>query len=448
MQSSRKLKLIAPVLAMLCSANSHAINGVYDYGMGQINRGMGGAGVAMPKDAFATVINPAGLGVLDHKADAGIALYFPDMYSRFGQSAAGVGILDAPAGTYNTKQRVFFLPDAAYVYHHDWRNHFGVSVNSIGGFGSRYTTSKHATVLGVQVPRRGVLGDGTIVSSLKIGSLNGTYNYFLMPNFGVGLTLSYYMQAFESRGSQGLQTFTKTFLSGGGVPTKLSNNGTDYNHGVGATAGVWYRYNKQLALAATATPKISMTKFEDYKDLLVNGGELDIPARYAAGINITPNNQLDLVVDVVQIMNKDVDAYGNNSRALFDGRCLPGPGAVPGSCVGGKNGPGFGWSNQTLLKVGGAYKLSSRDTVRLGFSYGNRIGHPDDVVINTFAPGSAARLITSAGYSRTMPCYTLNTFLTFIPSQTMSGINELSVAQAQTVKVKVAGVGFGFGVSV
>lgn len=445
-------KMTALALLSIAASSSLAINGVFDYGMGQINRGMGGAGVAMPQDAFATVINPAGLGAIDHKLDAGIAIYFPLMYSKWGSGASAFPFspIAAPAGKYDSKESVFVLPDVAYAYHYDRRNHFGFSANAIGGFGSRYTTSKHATVFGAPVARRGVLGDGTIIASLKIGSLNASYNYWVLPELSLGVTLSYYIQAFKSAGSQGLAPFTETFTSSFGAvtPTKLSNNGTDFNHGVSATLGGLYRFNKQFAVGASGTPRVKMTKMKDYRDLLVNHGELDIPAKYTVGANFTPNKHLDIVVDLVRILNKDVDIYGNNSRALFDGRCsLGSPALTPSACIGGKDGPGFGWSNQTLLKVGGAYKLNSRDTVRLGVSYGNKIGHTGDIVINTLAPGSAAKWITSAGYSRTMPTYKLNTFLTLIPSQSLSGINELSVGAAQTVKVKVAGVGFGVGVS-
>ncbi len=441
---------IATVMVLSVS-QAYAINGVFDYGFGQINRGMGGAGVAKPQDAYATIINPAGIGVVDHKFDAGVAVYFPDMYSKWGAGTSAplppppFAPLSAPAGTFDSKTHVFVMPDIGYLFHYNQQHHFGVSLDSIGGFGTKYRTHRVGTLFGVPAPDDGVLGNGTVISSLKIGSLNASYNYFFCPQLSFGLTGSFYVQAFKSAGAQGLAPFTQTALTGG-VATKLSNNGTDYNHGFGATAGVLYRFNNHFSIAAAATPKVKMTKLDDYKDLLVHRGELDIPARYSAGVNISPRADLSLLIDVVKIMNKKVGTYGHNSRALFDGRCTPGT-ATPGDCVGGDNGPGFGWSNQTLLKVGAEYKYSPRDVFRLGFSYGNRIGHEEDIVINTLAPGSAARLITSAGYTRSMPCYKLNTFLTYIPSQTMSGVNELSVGAAQTVKVKVAGIGLGFGVS-
>ena len=449
-----KFPIYKTTLLALIAMNSYGINGVFDYGMGQINRGMGGAGVALPQDAYAPVINPAGIGFVNHKLDAGAAVYFPMMYSKWGAGTSSGGFPPAPLaaaeGTFHSKTAVFVMPDFGYLYHHDRQNHFGLSLNSIGGFGTKYSTNRIGSVSGAPAPRDGVLGDGTIVSDLKIGSLNASYNYFLMPNLSVGLTGSFYVQAFKSRGAQGLAASTETFLAsdGASTPTKLSNNGTDYNHGVMATAGVLYKFSKEIAFAASGTPKVSMTKMHDYKDLLANHGELDIPAKYSLGVSVTPDEQLSFVVDLVRILNEDVDTYGNNSRALFDGRCgLGSPIVNPSSCVGGKNGIGFGWSNQTLLKTGAEYKINSKEAVRLGFSLGNRIGHKEDIVVNTLAPGAAAKLITSAGYSRVMPGYMLNTFLTYIPSQTMTGVNELSVGAAQTVKIKVGGVGFGFGVS-
>lgn len=449
-QILKNTSLTAAVSAIcaLAGNNANAINGVFDYGVGQITRGMGGAGIAMTQDAFAGFINPAGLGLVNHSFDAGAAIYFPDMYSKYGAGTVGPGPtnpLAPPQGKFESQIKVFFMPDIGYVRHYNQRNHFALAINALGGFGTKYSTNKSATVF-PGVPSRGLMGDGTVVSSLKIGEFSGSYNYFINRNLSIGLTLGLFVQDFKSAGSQGLAPFTKTSMGSGGTatPTKLSNNGNDYNYGLGGTAGILYRFNNYFAIGATAMPKVNMTKMKDYKDLLPNGGELDIPARYAAGVNIAPNDRINLLFDVVRIENKKVGAYGHNSQALFNGQCNP---FNTSACFGGKNGPGFGWQNQTVMKIGGAYKLNARDTVRLGVSYGNRIAKKQDIVVNTLAPGAAAKLLTSAGYSRDMKCYTLNSFLTYIPSQELSGINQFSAGAAQKVRIKIGGIGFGFGAS-
>ena len=458
---ARKIASMTTLLGLSSiGLNALAINGVYDYGMGQINRGMGGAGTAMPADAFATVINPAGLGEVKHNFDAGAAVYFPLMYSKFSEGTASglpdVRPIAGAPGKFDSKMHVFFMPDLAYLFHMDKNNHFGLSANAIGGFGTKYQTKRFASVVNTPVPvgttiSQGLLGDGTVYSSLKIGSLNASYNYVVDQFFSVGLTLSYYVQAFESKGAQGLAAFTTRALQNDGntaLINKLSNNGNDYNQGVGITFGALIKPYRNLTLAFTGTPTVKMSKMKDYKDLFPNKGELDIPGKYVAAARYQASDRLDLVFDAVRILNREVDVYGNNSRALFDGRCVSvSPNFNSEQCVGGKDGVGFGWSNQTLLKVGGAYKLSSRDTVRLGVSYGNRIAHSKDILINILAPGAAAKWITSAGYSRKMNNYNLNSFLTVIPKQSMDGQNELSAGSAQKIKFEVAGVGFGLGIS-
>lgn len=460
-----KLTKILTILSSIMSLHtSYAINGVFDYGYGQINRGMGGAGTAMPQDAYATIINPSGINEVKHNFDAGVAIYFPDLYADYGAGTAAfipsVKPLAGAPGKFDSEMPVFFMPDAAYVFHQDQKNHFGLSASSIGGFGSKYQTDKNASVfvappVGPAVaPAHGLFGDGTVYSSLKIGSLNASYNHVIDQYFSFGVTLSYYVQAFESRGSAGLAAFSRrSLLAGTGVAPitaapNISNNGTDYNHGVGATIAATIKPLSNVTLAFSATPTVKMTKMKEYKDLLVNNGELDIPGRYVAGIRYQANDKLDLVTDIVRIMNSQVDTYRNNSRSLFDGRCAAGSAVLaPDQCMGGKDGPGFGWSNQTIIKVGGAYKLTAKDTLRLGLSYGNKIGHSKDIIVQTFAPGAAAEWITSAGYSRNMRNYKLNSFVTFIPKQTLSGYNELSANNAQKIEVKVAGIGFGLGVS-
>lgn len=463
MKNSDQLKKLSLTAVMsLIASNSFAINGVYDYGMGQINRGMGGAGVAWTQDAFATFTNPAGLNQISHNLDAGIAIYFPDMYSKFSAGTAAVPPptvepIAPPAGRFDSKVNIFALPDISYVYHYDKNNHFGVSVNAVGGFGSKYHTDKNATTVTTPpiavVQRHGLFGDGTVVSKLNIASINASYNYVVDKYFSWGITASHYIQAFESKGSAGLAGFTTIALLNPGsnatlVANKLSNNGTDYNNGFGFTVGAMIKPHPMVTLGATATPTVRMSKMTKYRHLHAENGRLDIPGRYVAGVRFQPNDKLDIITDVVRIMNREVATYGNNSRAFYDGRCAPGALLNAQYCMGGKKGVGFGWSNQTLVKVGGAYKLTSRDTVRLGVSYGNRIGHEKDIVVQVFAPGSAAQWITSAGYSREMPNYKLNSFLTYIPNQTLKGVNELSANSSQTVEVKVGGFGLGLGISV
>lgn len=468
MKNINSIKLIKIIVSGLSIAalplTSQAINGIYDYGYGQINRGMGGAGIAMPQEAFATTINPSGMNEVKHNFDAGVAIYFPDLYAKYGQGTAGIDVngvqpLAGGIGTHTSQMKTFFMPDIAYIYHYDKRNHFGFSLASVGGYGSDYSTKNAASVF-VPPPAgpavassHGLFGDGNVYSSLKIGTINASFNHVIDEYFSFGFTVSYYMQQFKSKGSAGLAAFTTRALQAGAlVPAAvaaphLSNNGYDYNYGVGATIAATIKPFKNITLAISATPTVQMSKMSKYKDLLVNKGELDIPGRYVVGLRYQANDRLDLVADVVRIMNSEVDSYRNNSRALFDGRCNYGT-TMAEDCMGGKNGPGFGWSNQTLIKVGGAYKLTSKDTVRLGFSYGNKIGNKEDIVVQTFAPGAAAEWIFTGGYSRVMKNYKLNSFVTFIPKQTLDGVNELSVNNAQTIEVKVSGIGFGLGISI
>lgn len=453
----KKISTIS-TLSILFS-NAFAINGVFDYGYGQINRGMGGAGVAMPQDANATIINPAGLSQISHNYDAGIAVYFPMMHTKTSIGSAlfappTVRPLALAPGTFDSQRNVFALPDLAFAYHLDKQNHFGLSFNAIGGFGSKYNTDKAASVVAAPnvVARKGLFGDGTVVSDLKIATFNASYNFVIDEYVSLGLTATHYTQAFESKGSAGLAANTTVALLNGGNQTfanKLSNNGVDYNNGFGLTFGALIKPHPMITLGFSGSPTVKMSKMKKYRHLHAENGRLDIPARYSAGIRVTPNDKLNVVTDVVRILNREVATYGNNSRALIDGRCVAtSANFTPQDCMGGSNGVGFGWSNQTLVKVGGEYKVTNRDTVRLGFSFGNRIGHKKDVVVQAFAPGSAARWITSAGYSRLMPSYKLHSFLTFIPKQTIKGPNELASGSAQQVEVKVNGFGFGLGISV
>jgi long-chain fatty acid transport protein len=427
---------VSSLLLGTLPATTHAVHGVYDYGIGQIARGTSGAGMANPQDAFTTLMNPAGLPWVNHRYDAGLAIEFPLTGSTVSQGTGGPLIV--PKGDFTSQIKVFELPDLGALYHHDAQNHFGASLIAVGGFGTEYQTGKSAVILGT--PERGFFGNGTALSSLKILSANGSYAYRVHPDLSFGVTLSYYLEAFESKGAGTLAPFSKTYLNGGN-PSHVSNNGIDYASGLGGVLGVLYQATPYLKLGAAAQPKVHFTRLNRYRDLIAGDGHLDLPGKYSLGA-YWQGHTLNYMLDLLHFRNKDVGIYGNNSEKLLNGACLNPANA--NSCLGGRNGPGFGWANQTVLKVAVEGPAYNKDTWRAGVSYGNRLAHAKDALINTLAPAAVVRWVFSAGYTHPTKDYSLHSFVIFFPKQTLQGPNPLG---GQQITIKAAGVGAGMGAS-
>jgi len=75
-------------------------------------------------------------------------------------------------------------------------------------------------------------------------------------------------------------------------------------------------------------------------------------------IAFTPTPEWTLAADVQRILYGDVPAVANPLSNLFLGRPL-----------GSSGGPGFGWRDITVVKVGASYAPSSEWTFRGGYSY-------------------------------------------------------------------------------
>ncbi|MBW7441672.1 long-chain fatty acid transporter, partial [Escherichia coli] len=82
--------------------------------------------------------------------------------------------------------------------------------------------------------------------------------------------------------------------------------------------------------------------FSKYRGLFLGGGEFDIPENYGLGITYKILPTLTLTSDVQRINYGDIKTIANPLANLFAGNPL-----------GSANGPGFGWKNVTVVKVGG-----------------------------------------------------------------------------------------------
>ena len=74
MNSVRKLAtVIATVMLTLSAGSAYATNGYFTHGLGTKNKGMAGAGLAMPGDTISVANNPAAAVFATGRLDAGAA---------------------------------------------------------------------------------------------------------------------------------------------------------------------------------------------------------------------------------------------------------------------------------------------------------------------------------------------------------------------------------------
>jgi long-chain fatty acid transport protein len=391
--------LLAVMLAGSFTA-AHATNGYLSHGYGIKAKGMGGASVAMTHDAFAGANNPAAAAFAGKRWDLGVDLFSP----RRSIERSGTGDGDVfPAGTFdgkeNSRENYFLIPEFGYNNQLSDTLAINLTVYGNGGMNTNFKGDKFSCPLGDEgapVPTNAHCGSGKLGVNLEQLIIAPTVAYKIDPNHSLGISPLLVYQRFKA---YGLQAFTQGDPSGPTVaPDKLTNNGNSSSKGLGVRVGYMGRLNDQITVGASYAPKINMSKFGKYKGLFAEGGDFDIPATYTVGLAIQATPTVLVALDHQKIKYSDVDSVGNASSDLFKA-FDPDTGAPadPNYLFGAKKGPGFGWRDVSVWKLGVQWQASPAWTLRAGYNKGDNPIRKEDVTFNMLAPGVVKDHFTLGG---------------------------------------------------
>lgn len=452
MQLNQRKRLVAAIATLLVTTPLWATNGYYTHGIGSKNKGMAGAGLAMPDDAISVANNPAAALANAGKYDLGIAVFSPRRHYETSESLSNGqgGAFTIGPNDIKSDNNIFYIPHMAGSWKINDESAFAVAFYGRGGMNTswhwgtatfdpdgpagpapvgRYTGTYGGSIAG---------GNGAAGVDLSQAFLNLTYAHSFGESFTAGVSAVGVMQLFSARGLAAFAGYTETFAASGGTvfPDSLTNNGHDRSYGVGVQLGVHWDLSDQFALAASYAPKIKMGKFKDYSDLFADGGNMDIPANLKLGLTFKPASNIALSFDVENIWYEDVVSVGNTFSNLYNCPTAGAGGTDVSYCLGGKNGAGFGWEDMTVYKFGMQWQSSDDWTWRAGYSFGDQPIPGSEVVFNILAPGVMEQHIT-AGFSRRLSSGDeFNMSFMYAPKQTVSGPNMLDYpdpAYAQTI---------------
>lgn len=340
-----RLLLIFVSLGIVLPSTTFATNGMLLIGQGAKSRGMGGAAIAFPQDAIAGAVNPASIGLVGSRADIGADVFSPRAHSNLGGSG------------YNSSASLFLMPAMGAAYKFNRNLSVGFSAVPAGGGGSRYNFNLYNNLTGANV-------NETLGVNLMILHMNPTAAYRINKQNYVGASLVLGVQTFRGFGLDYFSNFTSTGL----FTDSLTNNGNDWSYGGGVRLG-WMGtfFKEKLSLGLTYTSRIYMTKFDKYSDLFAEQGSLDYPENFGAGIAYKVTPKLTVAADVTQTLYSNVNSIGNASAQKSGS---PFPESQEKNALGKDAGLGFGWSDQTVYKIGAAYDYNSKWTLRAGWNYG------------------------------------------------------------------------------
>ncbi|WP_287600816.1 outer membrane protein transport protein [Thiothrix sp.] len=356
-----KSLLVASVLLAISSQSAFATNGMAPIGLGITQKAMGGAAVATSENTMNAGTNPASLSNVDAGWDIGAEVFMPDRSATI----TGTGFSD---GKFNGNEKeMFLIPEGGYKRQLNDKHSVGVVVYGNGGMNTSYDRA---------IPLFGNTNAGISLEQLVVAP---TWSAKINENNSVGVSVNLAYQQFSANG---LQNFIGFSSSGG----NLTDRGTDSSSGIGATVGWQGKLSPTVTAGVSYRSKTNMGKLDKYKGLFAEQGDLDMPAATTAGIAWQATPKTLIAADVQQIEYSKIKAMANDNTFL----------TAP-TLLGADNGPGFGWKDQTVYKIGVKHQVKPNFAVLAGYNHAKNPLKSSQTQFNILAPATVEDHVTLGG---------------------------------------------------
>ncbi len=400
-------------LASAATTSAHAgTDGYFSGGWGVKAKGMAGAAIAFPQDSLAAAHNPAGLAFLSKRYDLSVELFNPIRYYDAEGAPSGPG--GFVPGPVKSRLENFLIPSLGAIWPLSDGTVLGLTVFGNGGMNTTWPDSANMGF--------GTFGGGGAGVNLEQIFLAGTYSKKIDKSTALGGSLIYAFQRFSASGLQPFNPSSQT----------LSNNGTDTSTGWGVRLGMTSKINERLSVGLTYQPKIQMTHFQKYSGLFADHGNFDIPENYGVGIAYKASEKSTLAIDVKTIRYSDVPSVGNPFSNIGNG-------------LGEPDGPGFGWNDMTVTKIGYQWEPSEGTQYRVGVAYGKQPIQSSEVLFNILAPGVQEWHFTAGLTKQDRHGGEWSAAITYSPEKSVTGPNPLDPNQTITLRMKQFELEIGYG---
>ena len=353
--------LAVSIVTALASTSVMATNGLAPTGLGQIHKAMGGAAVGNPINTTSIMTNPAAASFVDDGWDAGVELFVPDRETTITGNAAPSGV----NGTYDGNKRdTFLIPEFGYKKSISNKAALAIVAYGNGGMNATYDRA---------VPLLGNGSTGTTGIDFAQVFISPTAAWKVTPNHSIGLSLNLVAQQFKARG---IENFDNANFSSN--PGSLSSDQKDTSTGVGATVGWQGKLSSRVTGGVSYRSEVTMGKLNKYSGLFPNAGRLNVPAALTVGLGVKVSPKTTVAVDVERIYYGSLDSIGNSPSKLFAGVKLGAP-----------DGPGFGWEDQDIFKIGVKHQYSPKLALMAGYNHGDAPIKSSDTLFNILAPATS-----------------------------------------------------------
>ncbi|TXG87560.1 MAG: long-chain fatty acid transporter [Thermomicrobiales bacterium] len=389
--------------AFLSPLAAHATNGYFAHGYGMKNKGMAGAAVSQAQDAFGGANNPASMVWAGSRVDMGVDWFSPQRKaSRTGSMGGAFDFED------KSSRSDFAIPEFGYNAMVSDSLSLGVTVYGNGGMNTDYSGGVASCGFPGR-PANGLCGRRGLGVDLMQLIIAPTVAWKFHPSHSVGIAPLFGYQRFKAKG---LQAFDNApgFPPFTGSTGDVTNRGNENSTGWGVRVGYMGKIGDMVTVGASYASKMRMSDLDKYKGLFAEGGGFDIPEHYAVGVTLQPVAALQVSADYEKIKYSGIRSVHN-----------PSSNQAP---LGASNGPGFGWQDVDVFKLGVQWKFDDRLTLRAGYNHGDNPIRSQDVSFNILAPGVVKNHYT-LGFT-----------------YTLTGGSEITMAYMHAARESVSGASF------
>lgn len=397
------------VLTTLLPSTTLATNGYLAHGYGTINKAMGGAGTALSQDSIAAATNPAGMAFVGNRIDGGGEVFSPRREYTVEGPVSPPPAFSLLPGTFDSNGDSFVIPHFGFNRELSDTTTFGVSVFANGGMNTDYPDKNG-----------GPFNGGRTGVNLEQLFIAPTWSWEFADNQAIGISPIIAYQRFEAKGLQNFAPFSSD-------ASALSNNGSDDAWGYGYQIGWQGEITNTLRGGLSWRNILEMNEFDRYRGLFAEQGDFDIPQMFNAGIAWSGIQDHWFLLDIQHIRYSEIDSVGNPVMPI-----------TPGS-LGTDDGPGFGWDDMTIVKLGWQWQHTQSHAWRAGVSYGESPISSEDVLFNILAPGIQEWHITGGLTHNFSDNLEVSGMVFYSPAKEVSGPNPL--AANQTIDIEMYQVG-------
>ena len=387
--------LLVFIIALLHVSTATATNGMKIIGIGQIQRAMGGANIALPLDAACTITNPGGLKAAGKRIDIGLTYFAPDVSYR---ASSAAGFISHKNSNMTSKSELILIPAFGFIYPLSEALTIGVGLYGTSGMGVQYDSNLYHNVTETQYAfmKLAPAASYTFANGLTIG---------FAPN------IDYAIMEHEA-----------------GSPMEVEHkHGKAF--GLGYTLGVHYPLTGNFNIGLAYESRQRFEDFEFDTDKGEDKLQFDQPQSLAAGIAYMPSSTLRFAVDLVwidwpQTNGRNKPVYTKNTSGAMDWN--------------------LDWNEQLVYKFGLEYDLNPKITLRAGYNYGKNPLESKRAFETLAFPAVTEQHFTLGGAYTLDDNWRLNLGLMYSPSSEVDTANTLQGISSAKTEMKQYSIDFGF----